>query len=85
VTFPTISCPGTTHSVDKGPQPPVTVWTSDPQTYRISVLRSLGIVYGTYTTEFDGDGDIVRALGLELEVLNSKVLVVLGVYMSIRE
>ena len=39
----------------------------------------------TYTTEFDGDGDIVRALGLELEVFNSKVLVVLGVYRSARE
>jgi hypothetical protein len=33
----------------------------------------------TYTTEFNGDGDIVRALGLELEVFNSEVLVVLGV------
>jgi hypothetical protein len=32
-----------------------------------------------YTTEFNGDSDIVRALGLELEILNSKVLVVLGV------
>ena len=33
----------------------------------------------TYTTEFNGDGDIMRTLGLELEVLNSEVLVVLGV------
>ena len=33
----------------------------------------------TYTTEFNGDSDIVRAFSLELEVLNSKVLVVLGV------
>jgi hypothetical protein len=33
----------------------------------------------TYTTELNGDSDIVRALGLELEILNSKVLVVLGV------
>ena len=33
----------------------------------------------TYTTELNGDGDIVRALGLELEILDSEVLVVLGV------
>jgi len=33
----------------------------------------------TYTTELNGDSDIVRTLGLELEVFNSEVLVVLGV------
>jgi len=33
----------------------------------------------TYTTELNGDCDIVGTLGLELEVLNSEVLVVLGV------
>jgi len=39
-------------------------------------VRGCGL---TYTTELNGDCDIVRALGLELEVLNSEVLVVLGV------
>lgn len=36
----------------------------------------------TYTTELNGDCDIVGTLGLELEVLNSEVLVVLGVWPS---
>jgi hypothetical protein len=33
----------------------------------------------TYTAEFDGDGDIVRTLGLELVVLDGEVGVLFGV------
>lgn len=54
---------------------------ADPVVTQWTPTASDGVDVGAAdTTVGDGEGDIVRALGLELEVSDREVLVVLGVY-----
>lgn len=54
---------------------------ADPFIAQWTPTASDGVDVGSAdTTVGDGEGDIVRALGLELEVSDREVLVVFGVY-----